>query len=353
LATSGKDSPAHGSAPVSDQALDDARVEELLAAFPAARLLVVGDAFLDEYLYGDALRVSPEAPVPVVHVQDETTVLGGAGNVVRNIVALGGSCDFCCVLGDDASGDRVVSLLADLGVDPAGSVRVPGRPTTHKTRVVARRQQVVRVDRETEAPLSSEHAAQLVGRVEEALPRAQTVVIEDYAKGLLTPSVGRAIMEAAAAADVPVNVDPKQDLAPFAGASLVKPNLAEAEAITGLLAGDGLDAIGRELSQRIGGGDVAITQGGDGITIFEGGRPGVYVPTVRQEVFDVQGAGDTIIATLSLARQAGASLWEATVIAHAAASVVVGKAGTATADREELRAALPAVREAARAERLG
>ncbi len=333
------------------ESLDDARAEELISGFDKLRVLVVGDAFLDEYLYGDALRVSPEAPVPVVHVESETTVLGGAGNVARNLVALGAGCHFCGTVGRDASGDRVLALLADLGVDPGGVVAIEGRPTTHKTRVVARRQQIVRVDRETDDELSADATAAVLARIGTLLPASDAVIVEDYAKGLLSRELGRALMRGAADAGVPVFVDPKRTLEPFPGAALVKPNLAEAEAISGLRASGpgGIEAVGRELQKLAGGADIAITQGGRGITLFEGSAPGVYVPTLRQEVFDVQGAGDTIIATLTLALQAGASLWEATVLANAAASVVVRKAGTATANRSELRAALPAVRDAARA----
>lgn len=333
--------------------LTDERVDELLAAFADVRLLVVGDTFLDEYLYGDALRVSPEAPVPVVEVDEAWTVLGGAGNVVRNVVALGGGCEFVGVVGDDEAGEAVASQLAAQGVDARGTVRVAGRATSQKTRLVARRQQIVRFDRETRAPLSASDAEQVLECVEEAIPRVDGVVIEDYGKGLFSVELGRAVMRAAAAAELTVNVDPKLSLEPFPGASLVKPNLSEAEVLSGLAASDdGVEAIGRRLQKFVGGADIAITQGGAGITIFEGSRPGVHVPTVRQEVFDVQGAGDTIIATLSLAQRAGASLWEATVIANAAASVVVGKSGTATADRDEIRASLPGIRAAARVEGL-
>ena len=343
--------------PRNRESLDDARARELLSAFEGTRVLVVGDAFLDEYLYGDASRVSPEAPVPVVHVESETTVLGGAGNVARNVVALGADCDFCAVVGRDASGERVISLLQELGVDPAGLVVQDDRPTTHKTRVVARRQQVVRVDRERVAELPAAAVRELQGRIDAALAGADAVIAEDYDKGLLSREVGRGLMKSAGEAELPVFVDPKRTLEPFPGAALVKPNLAEAEAISGLqVSGEGgIESVGRELQKRVRGADIAITQGGEGITFFQGSgfeddAPGVYVPTLRQEVFDVQGAGDTIIATLGLARQAGASLWEATVLANAAASVVVGKTGTATADREELLAALPAVRDAARAQ---
>ena len=329
--------------------LHEDRVDELLSAFARSRVSVVGDAFLDEYLYGDAVRVSPEAPVPVVRVDSESTALGGAANVVRNVVALGASCDFHSVVGEDAAGDRIVALLSALDVDPGGLVRVADRPTSRKTRVVARRQQVVRVDHETEASLSERDVATVLAGLEDALPGSDAVIAEDYAKGLFGVELGRGLMQAASRLEVPVFVDPKRSLDPFPGAYLVKPNLAEAEGITGLRAQGpgGVEAVGRELRKRAGGARVAITRGSAGIAIFSGDEPGRDVPTLAQEVFDVQGAGDTIIAVLGLATLAGASLFEATVLANAAASVVVAKAGTATATRDELRAALPAVREAA------
>ncbi len=329
--------------------LDDARARDLVDAFARVRLLVVGDVFLDEYLYGDALRVSPEAPVPIVRVDSELVVLGGAGNVARNVVALGAGCALCAVVGGDAQGERVRALLDEQGVDGPGVLRVEGRPTTHKTRVVARGQQVVRADRETDEPLPVDVVGRLLERIEAVLPAVGAVVVEDYGKGLLSEDLARPLMRAASVVDVPVYVDPKHTLAPFAGAVLVKPNLAEAERLSGQsAAADGsLEGVARELQKRVGGADLVITRGADGITIFEGAAPGVRVRTRVREVFDVQGAGDTIIATLTLARQAGASLFEASVLANAAASVVVGKTGTATVDREELLAALPGVRAAA------
>jgi D-beta-D-heptose 7-phosphate kinase/D-beta-D-heptose 1-phosphate adenosyltransferase len=331
--------------------LSDARAEELLDGFSGVRLLVVGDAFLDEYLRGDAWRVSPEAPVPVVRVREESRALGGAANVVRNVVALGAECAFCTVLGRDDAGDRVAELLEDLGIESHGVLRDDARATTHKTRIVARMQQIVRVDRETPVPLSEPHATRLLACVSDALPSAHGVVLEDYAKGLFTDALALSIMREASRRGVPVSVDPKQGLQAFAGASLVKPNLAEAEAISGLRVRGpgGLEAIARRLQKIVGGGDLAITAGREGMTIFEGAAPGVRVPTVAREVFDVQGAGDTIVAVLSLALRAGATLWEAAVLANAAAAVVVRKSGTATASRDEIRAELPAVREVARA----
>jgi D-beta-D-heptose 7-phosphate kinase/D-beta-D-heptose 1-phosphate adenosyltransferase len=244
-------------------------------------------------------------------------------------------------------------LLEELGVDTRAVLRVPGRPTTHKTRVVARRQQIVRIDRETDEPLPEPAVSRLLTAVTAALPKVDGVVLEDYAKGLLSVEVGRPIMREAAGAELPVSVDPKLDLAPFVGAALIKPNLPEAEALSGLrVRGEGdLEAVARRLQKLVGGADVAITRGGEGLVVFDGAGPGVAVPTVYQEVFDVQGAGDTIIAVLSLAQRVGATLWEAAVLANAAAAVVVGKTGTATANREELLRALPAVREAALAAR--
>jgi D-beta-D-heptose 7-phosphate kinase/D-beta-D-heptose 1-phosphate adenosyltransferase len=324
--------------------LEAARLEKVLEAFSKVRLLVAGDVVLDEYLWGTVERVSPEAPVPVVHVQRESLVLGGAGNVVRNVVALGGQCRFCTVVGDDADGGRVLELLEELGVDRDGVVVAEGRPTTRKTRVIARSQQVVRFDRETHDALPNS-VARRVGRVVDAeLPQLDGAILEDYGKGLFSPRLIRRLMTRLVEAGVPVSVDPKERLFAFRGASLLKPNLREAEAATGVRVrapGD-LERLGERLRRRLGGSAIVITRGADGVTVFEGDAPGVDVPTVSQDVFDVQGAGDTSIAALTLALRAGASTLEAAVIANAAAGVVVEKIGTSTADREEVRALLPA-----------
>ncbi|MDP6981165.1 MAG: PfkB family carbohydrate kinase [Myxococcota bacterium] len=336
--------------------LDTRRLERVLEDFGKVRLLVVGDVVLDEYLRGDAERVSPEAPVPVVHVQRESVVLGGAGNVVRNVVALEAACDFVSVVGHDADGDRVCELLRDLAVDPAGVIRAEGRPTTRKTRVVARGQQIVRVDRETQQPIDSGAVKRLLVELEARLATNDGVVLEDYGKGLLVPAAIRKIMAACAAARVPVSVDPKSELRPFKGAALLKPNLREAETLAGVRGGasgsDGaLDRVARKLRGAVGEGDIVITRGGAGMTIFEGSGAKTErtdVATPNQEVFDVQGAGDTTIAVLALARAAGASLLEAAVLANAAAGVVVEKAGTATATCDEIAERLPRTLAAAR-----
>jgi D-beta-D-heptose 7-phosphate kinase/D-beta-D-heptose 1-phosphate adenosyltransferase len=286
-----------------------------------------------------------------VHVQRESQLLGGAGNVLRNAVALGAPCAFASAVGDDRAGDRVLELLAELGVAADGVVRVAGRPTTRKTRVLARAQQVVRFDRETVEPLPARAVRALLAAVVRAAPHAHGAVVEDYGKGTLAPTTVRALMRRLAAARVPVAVDPKHQLAAYRGAALAKPNLREAEALSGIPIRTPADLAraATRLRRSLGGGTVVVTRGAHGMTIFERDGPGVSVATPRREVFDVQGAGDTTIAVLALALRAGASLLEAAVIANAAAGVVVGKVGTATASAREVVDALPAALAAARA----
>jgi rfaE bifunctional protein kinase chain/domain len=330
--------------------LDAGRLAKRVEGFRALRLLVLGDVVLDEYLWGDVERVSPEAPVPVVHVQRESMVLGGAGNVVRNVIALGAGCDLCTAIGGDRAGDRVLELLRELRVAPDGVVRVPDRPTTRKTRIVARSQQVVRFDRETAEPLPPRAARALLAGAACFARGAAAAIVEDYGKGALAGGIVRSALRRLSSAGVPVAVDPKHDLRGFRGAWLVKPNLREAEELSGIRVGSrgDLARLGARLRKRVPGAALVVTRGADGMALFEDDGPGVLVATPRREVFDVQGAGDTTIAALVLALRAGASLLEAAVIANAAAGVVVGKIGTATASPEEVVEALPAAVAAAR-----
>jgi D-beta-D-heptose 7-phosphate kinase/D-beta-D-heptose 1-phosphate adenosyltransferase len=333
--------------------LDRRRLERLIAGFGRLRLLVVGDVMLDEYLWGDVERVSPEAPVPVVHVQRESLALGGAGNVVRNVVAMGAECVLCAVVGEDRAGDRVIDLLKDLGVDPSGMVRVAERPTTRKTRVEARSQQMLRFDRETDEPIAPSASRRLLRALDAALPGTRGAILQDYGKGVLPARVLRAAMRRFSEAEVPVAVDPKASVAPYRGASLFKPNIREVAALTGMRVRSEQElcqAVAR-LRRRLGRSDIVVTRGSQGMTIFEGDTPPVGVPIARSEVFDVQGAGDTSIAALTLMRLAGGTLLEAAVVANAAAGVVVGKVGTATATPAEIAALLPAAVDAARASR--
>jgi D-beta-D-heptose 7-phosphate kinase/D-beta-D-heptose 1-phosphate adenosyltransferase len=323
--------------------LDRRRLERIVDEFAAVRLLVLGDLVLDEYIWGDVDRVSPEAPVPVVHVRDEQTMLGGAANTARNVVALGGSAEVCSVIGDDSSGRRMAGLLKDLGVDPEGLIVVPGRPTTRKTRIVAQSQQIVRFDRETWEPLTPAASRKLLEVIRRRAGQVDGVIVDDSGKGVLSRRVAAAAMKRFHAEGVPVTVDPKVELAPYRGASLLKPNLREAEEISGISVDSraDLDRAVARLRRRIGGGDVVVTRGPDGMSVFPEDGPRVDVPTIAREVFDVQGAGDTAIAALTLGLRAGATLLEAAVIANAASGIVVGKVGTATASAEEVKALLP------------
>lgn len=329
--------------------LDVGRLAALVDDFPKVSLLVVGDVMLDEYLWGDVDRISPEAPVPVVHVTRESQALGGAGNVVRNVVALGGGCGLCAVIGADPVGRRVSDLVKDLGVDPEGLVALEGRPTTRKTRVVARSQQLVRFDREDESEVARDDALRLLKSIEARASDVDGVIFEDYAKGVLSEPVIRGAMDLLHAAEVPIAVDPKYELAPYKGATLVKPNLRETEKLARVRVREPEDLARAVavLRETVGDADFVVTRGKEGMTVFEGDSPGVDVHTAAREVFDVQGAGDTAIAALVLALRAGGSLLEAAVVANAAAGVVLGKMGTATASPAEVKALLPSAIEAA------
>ncbi len=325
--------------------VDQGRLEAILESFSRVCLLVAGDVVVDEYLWGEVERISPEAPVPVVRVERESLLLGGAGNVVRNVAALGGRCVFCTVVGDDDDGRRVVDLLKDQGVDTQGVVVAEGRQTTRKTRVVARAQQVVRYDRESLEAIPADVVRRVLAFVDATRGGVDAAILEDYGKGFFSRRLIGALMERLCEAGLAVAVDPKLELSSYRGVTLLKPNLREAEFLTGVSvrSPEDLESVARRLRKSTSARDIVVTRGSDGATIFEGDRPAVEVPTVARDVFDVQGAGDTSMATLALARCAGATLLEAAVLANAAAGVVVAKLGTATASRDELREGLPGV----------
>lgn len=323
--------------------LSPKRLEEILEGIAGLQLMVVGDLVLDEFVVGDVMRVSPEAPVPVVCVRDESSALGGAANVARNAVALGARAIVCSIVGDDEAGARVMDLMKGEGIDPSHLTVAAGRSTARKTRIVAQSQQVVRLDRENLSPPPPEVTQRLASAVDAAVPRVDAAVLEDYGKGVLPRRFAAGLMRRLREAEISVLVDPKGAVSPYRGARLLKPNLREAEALSGIPirgARDLADAAAR-LRRKLGGGDLAVTRGPRGMTLFSGDGVGIDVPTVAREVFDVQGAGDTTAAALALALRAGARLIEAAVIANTAAGIVVGKAGTATASAAEVRALLP------------
>ena len=321
--------------------LTRARLDEILERCRGLRVAVVGDLMLDVYLVGAVSRISPEAPVPVVAVQDEWVALGGAANVAANVVALGAECELVGCVGADAAGMQIRDALARLdggSVHPR-LVEDSGRPTTTKTRVVARHQQVVRFDRERDEEVGAACAAELVEAVRAAVRTADALVLEDYNKGVLVPAVIRAAIGAAREAGIPSVVDPKfRNFFEFAGATVFKPNAAELSAALGQpLAADD-DAWLEDARRRVDAGHLLLTLGEHGMALKGADGPALRIPTVAREVYDVSGAGDTVTAFVAVALAAGATMEEAAVMANLAAGIEVGKPGVATVTADELRA---------------
>lgn len=317
---------------------------DLLSRFAGCPVLVVGDLMLDEFVWGQVSRISPEAPVPVVEVARRTFTPGGAANTAANIGSLGGQPVLAGVVGDDPDGTRVCELLAGQGVRTAPVVRDPARPTTTKTRVIAHSQQVVRIDHERPGPIPPAVEQALLAAIAGVLPTVRGCVVSDYGKGVVTASFAGQLLRLTREAGVPAVVDPKGiDYAKYRGATLVKPNQLEAGQVLNrvLRTAEEVDRAGADLLDLLGPDTpaVLVTRGAHGMTLFERGRPPVHVPAQAREVYDVTGAGDTVAGTLALALAAGADPADACRLASLAAAVVVGKVGTATCTLEELKAA--------------
>lgn len=316
---------------------------EVVARFADVEVLVVGDLIADRFLWGKVSRISPEAPVPVVHVVDESLRLGGAANVAHNIRALGGRVSLGGLVGDDALGEWVREECGRLEIDPCAVITAAGRRTTEKTRVVAQHQQVVRFDREDLGDPAPTTMSTFSKALAKRLARVDAVVISDYAKGSLEPSVLKALMGEARRRGVPVLVDPKPPrFAVYRGASVVTPNLKEAAAMSGIEIGDerALARAGRKILDRLRCEAVLVTRGEDGMTLFSRAARPVHIPTMARDVFDVTGAGDTVIGTFGLCEAVRVERALAARISNAAAGIVVGKVGTAVVSAGELLAAL-------------
>lgn len=321
--------------------LTDKRLEEIFDRAASVHVAVVGDLMLDVYLTGNASRISPEAPVPVVHVTEERVALGGAANVAANVAALGAHCRLVGCVGGDMAGEQVRRVLGP----PESSWITPyliehaDRPTTTKTRVMARHQQVVRFDREREDDLPPEYEAKLCDAVAHAVADADVLVLEDYNKGVLAPSVIRAALDAAARAEIPSVVDPKfRNFFEYSGATVFKPNALELAAALGTPARFGDDRLLEDARRRLGCAHLLVTLGEDGMVLRSGTGSSFRIPAVAREVYDVSGAGDTVTASVAVALAAGASIEEAAVLANFAAAIEVGKPGVATVTPAELRA---------------
>jgi D-beta-D-heptose 7-phosphate kinase/D-beta-D-heptose 1-phosphate adenosyltransferase len=314
------------------------RLDELLAAARSRRVLVIGDAMLDVYLRGVASRISPEAPVPVVRVTDEWRALGGAANVAANVVSLGASCVLSAVIGGDAAGSQLRAALESTGIDGGGVVESGVRPTTVKTRIVSKHHQIARFDHETEQDLESGESDALAARIRELAGTVQSIVLEDYNKGVLTKPVIQAAIAAGRERSVPVIVDPKSRLFfEYAGATVFKPNQSELEAaLREPIRYDDAEWL-EAIRRRLGCANLLVTLGEDGIALLTEEGEHVRVPTVARSVFDVSGAGDTVTAALAVALAAGATPVEAAILANHAAGIEVGKMGVATVSPGELR----------------
>jgi rfaE bifunctional protein kinase chain/domain len=318
-------------------------LERILERASSLRIAVVGDLMLDVYLIGAVSRISPEAPVPVVHVAEERTALGGAANVAANVAALGATCDLVGAVGADGAASSIRRALERLDggrVRPA-LIELADRPTTTKTRVVARHQQVVRFDHERDDDLSAQAGAAVAEQVRAVVAGADALVLEDYNKGVLTPEVIRAALEAATEAGIPSVVDPKfRNFFAYGGATVFKPNAVELGTAMGGHVRAGDDEWLEHARQTVGARHLLLTLGEDGMAVRSEGAPAFRIPTVARAVYDVSGAGDTVTACLAVALGAGASIEEAAVFANLAAGIEVGKAGVAVVTPGELRAEL-------------
>ena len=323
-------------------ALSRARLEALLAAAPAQRVVIVGDAMLDVYLRGDVERISPEAPVPVVRVRERKDALGGAANVAQNVAALGADCTLVAAVGDDAAGTRLHAMLRAIGAD-AGALVTVARPTTTKTRVLARAQQVVRFDEEEDADLGPLDVARVVEAVRDALAGATALVLEDYNKGVLVPSVIEGAIAMARAAGIPIVVDPKfRNFFAFRGATVFKPNRRELEAALGAAVDLAHPETLPATLARLGAEHLLLTLGEHGMALLSDAGEPFRVPTTAREVYDVVGAGDTVTAYLAVMLGAGATPREAAVVANYAAGVEVGKLGAQSVSAAEVLEAFDA-----------
>ena len=312
------------------------RLLSLLDAASNRRIAVVGDAMLDVYLRGEVERISPEAPVPVVRVHDRRYALGGAGNVAQNVCAVGARCDLIATIGDDAGGRQICSMLGDLKAS-LGSLVTVDRPTTTKTRVVARSQQVVRVDEEEDADLQGDDVERLLTSIRRAVSEADALILEDYNKGVLVPAVIEAALSTAKAKRIPIVVDPKyRNFFLYRGATIFKPNRRELEsameADVDLDQHDALVAILGRLQAE----NLLLTLGDRGMMLVSATGALKRVPTMARQVYDVVGAGDTVTAYLALVLAAGGTPTEAAIIANFAAGIEVGKPGAATVAPDEV-----------------
>jgi D-beta-D-heptose 7-phosphate kinase/D-beta-D-heptose 1-phosphate adenosyltransferase len=314
-----------------------------ISKFDRCNILVVGDLMVDEYLWGDVERISPEAPVQVVTIKDEDFSLGGSGNVVNNIVALGAKVSAVGVIGTGRDGQLLLNKLNELGVDIAGIFQDSNRPTTRKTRIIASNQHVLRIDRETKESISEPAFEAIAKYLEDKIPDVDVVLISDYGKGLITEALMARLIAAAQKHKKITIADPKGlDFSKYSGVSLITPNKKEAALASGIEVVDEKTLIeaGNKILQRVGIDKLLITCGKDGMVLFDRNKAPYKIRAETRQVYDVSGAGDTVLAVFGLSVASGISFEDGAVLANTSAGIVVGKVGTATVSRQELSSAL-------------
>jgi len=327
------------SAPATGSTLPRERIEDLTRRAAGRRVVVVGDVMLDRYLRGDTDRLSPEAPVPVVTISEAQAALGGAANVAANVAAIGATCVLVGVVGDDNHGRSIRSELAAQRLDDRYLLTTAGRPTTTKTRVVARGQQIVRIDEEIDTLLGGADLERMTGQALDALEGADALLLEDYNKGALPPALIHALIAAARGRGIPVVVDPKfRQFFEYRGATVFKPNRRELEAALGAAVDlQHVNALPEALG-RLHADNLLVTLGADGMLLVTMDHAVTRIPSLAREVFDVSGAGDTVTAWVGTMLAAGATVREAAFLANYAAGIEVGKAGVATVSPDEVLA---------------
>jgi D-beta-D-heptose 7-phosphate kinase/D-beta-D-heptose 1-phosphate adenosyltransferase len=314
-----------------------------ISIFKQCKIIVIGDLMIDEYLWGNVDRISPEAPVPVVSVERESYALGGAGNVINNLVSLGAQVSVASAIGTGINSDTLLKTFANMKLDTSGLIRVPNRPTTKKTRMIAANQQVLRIDRETTKPITELAVSHIYNFLEKRISECHAILFSDYGKGLLSPGLLKRLIDLANRYNKPTFCDPKGlSFQKYAGAFIITPNKKEASLAAGIeiTDSDSLVAVGEKLLSTIPVKNVLVTCGKDGMVLFEGGNPPHMIPAKARQVFDVSGAGDTVLAVLGVAIAAGLPLAEGATLANIAAGIVVGKVGTAPIEKEELQEVL-------------
>jgi rfaE bifunctional protein kinase chain/domain len=319
--------------------LVEPRIHQILNNFSGRRIAIIGDIMLDRYFRGAVSRISPEAPVPIVEIEEESEYPGGAANVAYNLVELGITPLLLGVVGDDRSGDHLRRLLLNLGISDEGLIVDEGRPTTVKTRVIAASQHIVRVDREHRGAIGSEVLQRVLQALEEQIASVNALILQDYNKGVVSHGLIARAIEIARRNEVPVYVDPKfVNFFEYRGATVFKPNRKEAEDALQrqLKSADERASGARELLERLESDHVILTLGADGMMLAQRDHEPVHVPTRALQVADVSGAGDTVIATLAAAHAAGASMHEAVIVANYAAGIVCEQVGTVPVRQADL-----------------